>query len=116
MIKLNSILYNKLILQAEEAKERKFIKLADGVTTALNDEVVSNQNYSYENLQNDVYTNMWKMAFNILGYHDLESVDVQKLDETITTLSSHILNSIEENIDKENKVGPNEPLLPGQHQ
>ena len=30
MIKLNSILYNKLILQAEEAKERKFIKLADG--------------------------------------------------------------------------------------
>lgn len=114
MLKINQIVLNKIKLQAEEAEIQGLNKLAQGISEALQENVSDNSEYSFEELSDKIYSGMWKMAFDVIGYHNLESVDVKKLDEMITTLASVVLVNIESSLEKTDNVGPNEPILPGE--
>lgn len=111
-MKINEVLANKIQLQIDEAKDHDFTKLAKTVEVALTDS--SAQPKSLESLKQAMYEGIWKCALDVLGYHDLESIDIQKMDETITVLADKTLSELERAIDKENAIGPNEEPLIGQ--
>lgn len=115
MNKLNSIIYEKIVLQAQEAKLREMKKLASAVLNGLGpvpaDEKVA---YSSRDLREDVYQGLWKLAFNVIGYHDLESADIEKLDKAVAYAVENFVKDIEHALEVDGKIGPNEPKLPGQ--
>ena len=114
MKKLNEIVYRRLLLQAEEAKERGLHKLADGVLNSLGpipeDERVQ---YSYGELQDDIYKGIWKLAVHVIKFYDVESVDAEKMNEAIETLASKLVDSLEETLAVD-LVGPLDPKVPGE--
>ena len=116
MKKLNSVVYQKLLLQAEEAKDREMVKLANGILNSLTpfpeDEVVS---YDYDQLQDDVYQDLWKAATCILKYYDIKSADAEKLHEALEVVASKLIEEVEHSLSvKHTQVGPLEPKVPGQ--
>lgn len=116
MKKLNTVLYNKLILQAEEAKHQGMTKLASDVFVAIgcssDDE---NYEYSKEDLLEDVKTDLWKSATNILKYYDVDSVNVEKLEDSISSMAEQLVDQMNVVLGfSQEQVGPNEPLLIGE--
>lgn len=116
MKKLNSVIYNKLLLQAEEAKEIGMTKLASGILGSLGplpeDEQVI---YNFNELKNDVYHGLWKLATCVIKYHDVESLDAEKVNEVLKSLSSKMIEEIEQSIGIEDtQVGPLEDKVIGQ--
>jgi hypothetical protein len=115
-MKLNKVIYNKLLLQAEEAREQGMIKLANVILNSIgsypSDEP---EKYSYLQLQEEIHNDMWKVATKLISYYDIKSSDVSKLDETLSSWASQLIDDLEItlNVDKVVK-GPNEPLLPGE--
>lgn len=117
MQKLNSILYNKIILQAEEAREFGMEKLAKGALNALpksprNDD--EDEYYPLSELKDDLYSDLWKMAVKVIDHHDLDSVDISKLDEFIEDFTESFLDSLESHLNVEDKKGKREPTSPGE--
>lgn len=114
--KLNKTIYSKLLLIAEEAKERGMTKLASGICEAIGscpaDEV---EQYSYAELQNDIHKDIWKIASRLMVYYDLESVNAEKLDQTIIAWAAKMTDDLEVTLDVDTVVkGPNEPKVPGE--
>lgn len=116
MDKINKTLYGKILLQADEAKIRGMKKLAAAVLNGLGPVSREDEKFSYssKDLNTDIYNGLWKLSLNILGYHDLESVDIEKLDAVIQKAASEFVDNIENSLDLENQIGPNEDVLPGQ--
>ena len=114
MKKLNEIVYRRLLLQAEEAKEIGLYKLASGVLNSIGpvpeDE---NLSYSYGELQKDIYEGMWKLAANVMKYRDINSVDIQKVDEVLETFTNNLIASVEETLGTD-MIGPLDPKVPGE--
>lgn len=93
---MKTIIYNKLLLQAEEAKEQGFNKLASGILRAIGSEPEDvDVDYEYEELHKDVYESLWQLVNNIIEYHDLESVNAEKLDAVIDNFASDFIEQIE---------------------
>jgi len=116
MRKLNTVVYNKLLLQTEEARDRGMTKLASGVVNALGampeDELVS---YNFNELQNDLYDGLWKMAACVIKYHDLQSVDAEKVHNELEVLADKFVKEIEQSLGVDNtQVGPLEDIVPGE--
>ena len=112
---LNSIIYNKLVLQAEEAREQNLIKLADAVVGLLDPEPNDQKFlYSYAELEEDIYQQLWKAARDILIYHDLDSVQIEKINPIIESFASSLLNELEVSLDVDERFGPIEPKVAGQ--
>jgi hypothetical protein len=116
MRKLNTVVYNKLLLQTEEARDRGMTKLASGVVNALGampeDELVS---YNFNELQNDVYDGLWKMAACVIKYHDLQSVDAERVNDVLESFASKLIEEIERSLSVDNtQVGALESAVPGQ--
>jgi hypothetical protein len=117
MIKLNKIAYDRLISQAEEAKELKLNELADSLLNALGpiprddrDNII----FSYDDLKKDIHQSLWKIALNIVAYHDTIHVDAEQVNETLSDLTDKVLQNIEQSLNVENQIGPFEPSLPGE--
>jgi hypothetical protein len=116
MKKVNPIIYERLLIQAKEAKDQGLIKLAEGVLNAIGplpeDEVVS---YDISSLNEDVYEGMWKLATHVFKYHDITSANVEKIHETIEALANKFIEDLETSVGVSNSaVGPLEPELPGE--
>lgn len=115
MKKLNQDIYNRLLLQAEEAKTRQFTKLSHAILHSLTatpeDEGCK---YSFTELEEDVYKDLWAISTNVLKYHNLSTVDAEKLNETIETFASKFISSLEQTLNVEGKIGPLEEVLPGE--
>jgi cyanate lyase len=116
MKKLNSILYNKLLLQAEEAKEVGMHKLGSAIMNTLGpiseDESVQ---YNYEQLEDDVYQGLWRVATCVLKYHDLKSADATKVHEVLESLASKLIKEVEQSLSVNNtQIGPLEDKVPGE--
>jgi len=116
MKKVNQVLYHKLLLQAEEGRDQGLHKLASGIFEAIGplpeDEKVS---YSHKELEQDIYSELWKVASLILKYYDVESVDAQKMHERLESLTKKALNEVCTVIDKnKEEFGPLEPEVLGQ--
>ena len=115
MIKLNNIIYNKLQLQIEEAKDQGLFSLAEAVTEAIGDESREKQiTYSSEQINEDIHKDLWKIAAKIIMYHDLNGVNIEGIDQTLISWADKILNDLETTLNVSNKVGPLEPKLPGE--
>lgn len=116
MKKLNSIVYNKLLLQAEEAKDQNMVKLASGLLGALGPlPEEDNNSYDFGELQEDVYQGMWKLAACVIKYHDLNSADAEKVHEVLESLSSKLIEEVEQSLGVDTtKLGPLESKVPGQ--
>jgi len=116
MKKLNQVIYEKLILQAEEAKEQNMTKLANAIlgslttTPAIEDEL-----YSVADLNRDIYQDLWKVATNVLKYHDLKSVNAEKVDEVVEIFAEKFINELEQALSiPAGTIGPLEPKLLGE--
>lgn len=116
MKKLNEVLYNKLLAQAEEAKTLGLTKLASNIHEAIgpyaNDEAAE---YTYRQLQEDIHRDLWKVATRLMYYYDLESMDAQKLDRELFAQATRMLEDLEQTMGVDSVVvGPLEPKVPGQ--
>ena len=116
MHKLNSIVYHKLLLQAEEAKTLGMTKLASGILGSLGpvpeEEHVS---YNFEELRDDVYGGLWKLASCVIKYHDVDSVQAEKINEVLESLATKLIAEVETSIGVDDtQVGPLEEKLVGQ--
>jgi hypothetical protein len=117
MKKLNDVVYNKLILQAEEARSQNMEKLAKGVLGSLtpNSEDDFNVTYGSYEMNDDVYSGLWRLATCIIKFHNVESADAEKINEAIESLAGKFISEIENSLGVEPKIaGPLEPKLLGQ--
>ena len=117
MANLKSKTYDIILFQAKEARELGFNKLADAVLSTIGStsrEVNEKVSYSQEQLEKEVYKNLWKVGMEILAYHDLGYVDIQELDGIITDLSNKVISKIEASLNVDDKIGPLDSSLPGQ--
>lgn len=117
MKKINPIVLQKILLQAEEAEFRDMKKLASAVTDGLqssSSETEESDCFSESELKDNVYNGLWKLAFEVIGYHYLDSVDIEKIDKVIIYASNKFVREVEQVLDVEGKIGPNEPKLIGQ--
>lgn len=117
MKRLNKVAYERLVVQAQEAKELGIDHLAEGVLAsigAIPKEESEKETYSSIELERDVYNGLWKIAVNIMAYHDTVKIDASKVDEVINSLSATVLAQLEKSIDLQGKVGASEPKLPGE--
>ena len=115
MKKLGSVIYNKLLLQAEEAKEQLLDRIASGLYAALDQKPVETlESYSYDELNDDIHKEMWKLATHIIRYYDIQSVDAEKLNEAIEISASRFIDDLEKTLDVECFIGANEDKVPGQ--
>ena len=112
---MNKIIYNKLLLQAEEAKNQDMIKLSSAIVGALYSSDSELKVYTYSELKSDIHQDLWKIATRLITYYDLNSVDATKMDETIIHLASKTLDELENTLDVEYVLaGPLEPKVPGE--
>lgn len=116
MKKVNEVLYNKLLAQAEEAKTQGLTSLASGILEAIgpypNDE---ESEYSRKQLEAEIHHDLWKIATRLLHYHNVESLDAEKLDEEIRIQAEKLVGGLEQVIGVDSiSLGPWEPKLPGQ--
>ena len=101
---MKTIIYNKLLLQAQEAKLQGFHRLAGGIFQAIGDEPEDiSVDYSREELQKDVHNGLWKLVNNIIEHYQIESVDAEKIDEFIDVFSSDFIEQLEALIDVDSK-------------
>lgn len=116
MKKLNEVIYNKLILQAEEAKEVGLTKLGKAVLSSVgatpreSDEEFT---ITADQMKEKIYENLWKAAMEVLVYHDVESADIQKLDDALAYLTNKFVLEVQAALDVED-IGKLEPKLPGE--
>lgn len=117
MKKLNTVIYNKLLAQAEEAKEQGMIKLANSILETIGalstDEP---QEYSYTQLTNDIHSDMWKAASRLMIYYAVDSVDAEKINQSIVVWAGRMVSDLENTLGVDAVVkGPLEPLVPGEN-
>jgi len=115
-MKLNPIIFKKLALQADEAKDRGLNKLADNINIAIQDDSTQPLNtYAYVDLQEHVCQDLWKIATKLIAYYNLESVDAEKIEKIIRYASEKLMDELEINLGVDNiLVGPLEPKLFGE--
>ena len=115
-LKLNETAYKKLLAQAEEAKEQGMVKLANGIYEAIGPMAADeNQEYSYTQLKDDIHLDMWKMASRFMIYYDLNSVDAEKVNQTILRFAEAMTSDLEKTLKVESILkGPLEPKVFGE--
>lgn len=116
MKKLNSVVYHKLLLQAQEAKTQNLTKLASGIVNALGPLVEDEHvQYDRQQLQSEVYEGMWKLATHVIKYYDVKSADAGKIHDSLESLADKFVAELEQSLGVEDVVdGPLEPKLFGQ--
>jgi hypothetical protein len=118
MKSLKETMYNKIALQAEEAQDLGLKKLASAISDTLSvyeprpdDKHI---NYNHNELKLEVYSGLWKLAFEVIAYHDLKSADVQKIDKSITQMVDKFLGEVEASLQVSGVISPLEEKLPGE--
>jgi len=108
--------YNKLKLQAYEAREQGMEKLAEAVDTAIgNSPQFETKEYSSLNLDKEVHKDLWRIATKVLAFHDLDSANIEQIDQSLSVWAEKIISDLEKTLQVSNLVkGPLEPKLPGE--
>jgi len=116
-MKLNPVVYHKLFAQAEEAKERNLIKLAERVEQAIGPEPAETlEEYPFAQLKEDIHQDLWKSAARLMAHYDLQSVDAEKVDQAVVRLAEKVLSELESALGTEGVlVGALEPKVPGEN-
>ena len=112
MKKLGENLYNRLSLQAEEAKTLGMESLGEAIEQAI--EVESDdQKYSYAELSEEISKDLWKIATRMMAYYDLDSIDAGKLHQELLFSQARLVRELEKVLEV-NGIGVSEPKLPGE--
>ena len=94
---MKKVIYNKLLLQAEEAKDQGLFKLASGILKAIESFPEDiDVKYEKDELNKDIYETLWQLVNNLIEYHNIESVDAQKVDSVIESFTEDFINQVEE--------------------
>jgi hypothetical protein len=113
--KLSKTAYDRMNFQAEEARDLGLKKLAGGVFSALGsiprEEALT---YNAETLAEDTYKTLWKIASDVVAYHNISNADISHIDGVIETLTPQIIEAIETGLGVRGKVGAIEEKVPGQ--
>src|ERR1700688_1382279 len=117
-MKINSIVYKKLMAQAEEAKEQQIIKLSDAILNAIGSySADEKEEYSYTQLKKDIYQDMWKIATRLISYHDLQTINANQLGQTLEACASEVLDELELTLGMDEVIKSSlEPKTPGENQ
>lgn len=118
MKKLNSVIYNKLILQAEQAKEFNMDKLANNILETIGsvskDSSEELEKYAFTELEDDVSRLLWKIAYRVMDYYNLESADVKKIESCIDDLTEKVVEEFKHSMSVEENFGEKEPKVIGE--
>lgn len=118
MKKINQTIYRKLTAQAEEAKNRGLVKLAQDITEALKDTdfQVAPEEYSYAELKKDMESDLWKSAVKLISYYNINSIDAEKVEKAISILAVQVMYGLESSM-KVDPADPGslEPKVPGEN-
>lgn len=116
MKKLNKIAEERLKAQVEEAKELGLTKIASIGEGILynNSFVYDNNEFSSEELKENIYHGVCRFASNIISFYNIENPDLVKISQVAEYLSNTIENEIKKNLDIEETVGTFETKLPGE--
>lgn len=108
-------MYNKLVLQAEEAQEVGLTKLAGAVFDALPKQADDGHKvFNYEELEHAVYYKIWKAALDVVAYYDFDTLDIQKIDDMLKDTAKQLIKKVETGIGTESQFGPFEDKVLGQ--
>jgi transposase len=109
---MNKLLYDKLLLQAEEAKEQGMIKLAEAILQTIHQD---DEDLSYKELNNNIYNDLWKVASKIINYYDANNIDIIKVDNIINIIAYKFIDEVEVVLEKDKTIkGPFEPKVLGE--
>ena len=116
MKKIGQDLQNRLVLQADEAKIVGLNKLSSSIYDAILQAQIINDtdSFNYDELVQTVRNELWKAACKIAVYHDLPTLDVQKIDALVAVAANDFIHSIERSNSVENQIGPFEEKVIGQ--
>lgn len=109
---MNEILYERLKLIAEEAQEQGMTKLAEAIEESLPQEKKSS--YSYEELQDDVHKDLWKIASKLMVYYDLQMIQPENLDRSLISWASRLIDDIEKTLEVNALNNPLEEKVAGE--
>lgn len=125
--KLNDVIYNKLYLQAQEARDQGLTRIASGITKALSSNGLSKSGANdivgdiemsgsqYNMLKGEVYNELWNLSSMIMSYYDLESVDAKVLDVELKDFVEKFVKMVEDTVGVDSgDVGDCEELIPGE--
>lgn len=116
MKKIGTVLYNKLLLQAQEAKDQGLTVLSERILEAIGPQPDdSPAPYSHVELKEDIHRDLWKIASKLFVFYNLASVDALAVDRDIINWTSKTLDELEKTLGVDKVVkGSNEPDLPGE--
>jgi biopolymer transport protein ExbB/TolQ len=123
MIILKNSVYNKIKLQADEAKEQGMNKLAKAVESAIDEKrnltpftnKKEQAQYSFQEMSENVHKDLWKIAATLVAYYDVENVDISKIDKTLVSWAEKLVDDLEKTLQITDTIkGPFEPKLPGE--
>jgi hypothetical protein len=113
--KLSKVAYNRMSFQAEEARDLGLKQVANGVFGAIGptprDAALV---YSGDDLNADTHRALWKIASDVIAYHDITDADILEIDGVLKRLSGVVVAAIEEELGVKYKIGALEDKLPGQ--
>lgn len=114
---LHSIVYHKLSAQAEEARERNLVKLAERIEDTLHaDPVEELEEYSFAQMKEDIHKDLWKSAARVIAHYNLQSADAEKVDQAVVRLAEKVLSELENALGTDHiLVGAMEPKVPGEN-
>lgn len=115
MVTLNEVLKNKLFLQAEEAHEQGMTKLGQAIISAVDDLSVD-EKYSYSQMNDEIHSDLWKVAARLMKYYNLHSVDAEQIDKVVLSWSNKLVEDLELSLGVDDVVGGTTDIeLPGEY-
>lgn len=102
--------------QVDELKDRGLLKLAGSIESAINEDMTfdDGSDYSYEQLSEEVNTDLWKAASRFIRYYNLDHADVEKVQKAVLEVNKKLAAEMEEALDVSLRSKTLEPKLPGE--
>jgi len=116
---INSSLFEKISMQAEEAELLGLEKIARSLSAQLekfSDKIRKDDEfYSYakDELKEDVEGCLWDAAMRVADFYNVAPGE-QKIQELIDEMSEWFINAMESTLNISDGVGAYEPTLPGE--
>ena len=112
---MNETIYYKLQLQADEARYQGMVKLAEVIEETIGSSPVEVTEYSCDQMNNDIYKDLWSIATKLMVYHNIDNVDIDQVNKSLVSWAERIIDDIEKTLEINNNVkGPLENKLPGE--
>lgn len=112
---LKSSVYQRLLAQADELKDRGLTKLSSNIVEALEDTQQDvDHEYSYRELQEDVNSDLWVAASRFISYYNLDRADAEKVQKALLTVASKLASEMEWALEVDDKSQTLEPKVPGE--